>query len=138
MIVEHVKYPTFDGTEIEEDFYFNFTEAEITEMELSYPGGLKKELQRIMDAKNQTEIIKVFKRLLLQAYGQKSPDGKYFEKSEEISRKFSQTNAYSQLFMKLAYDDEYAAKWVNGVIPTSMLEEAAKSATTPALAPVTN
>jgi hypothetical protein len=136
MVVERIKYKNFNDVEIEEDFYFNFNEAEITEMQLTYPGGLKAELQRIMDAKDQAEIIKVFKRLILMAYGRKSADGKRFEKSEEISREFEQTNAYSQLFMKLAFDDEAAARWVNGVIPQTMLDEANNKTETPALAPV--
>lgn len=139
MVVEHIKYKNFDGVEIEEDFYFNFTEAEITMMQLTYPGGLKAELERIINSKNQVEIIKTFKKLILQAYGVKSPDGKRFEKSEEISKAFEQTNAYSQLFMKLAFDDEAAAKWVNGVIPQSLADnvnEATAPAATPVLAPV--
>ena len=139
MVVEHIKYKNFDGVEIEEDFYFNFTEAEVTMMQLSFPGGLKKELEKIINAKDQAEIIKTFKKLILQAYGVKSPDGKRFEKSEQLSKEFEQTNAYSQLFMKLAFDDEAAAKWVNGVIPASLMdaaEEAASNAATPVLAPV--
>ena len=139
MVVEHIKYKNFDGVEIEEDFYFNFTEAEVTMMQLSFPGGLKKELEKIINAKDQAEIIKTFKNLILQAYGVKSPDGKRFEKSEQLSKEFEQTNAYSQLFMKLAFDDEAAAKWVNGVIPASLMdaaEEAASNAATPVLAPV--
>ena len=65
MLVERVKYKDFDGNEREENFYFNFTEAELTEMELSTKGGLKNEIQRIMDSQDQSEIIKIFKNLLL-------------------------------------------------------------------------
>lgn len=135
MVVEHIKYTDFNGVEVEEDFFFNFTEAEVAEMQLSFPGGLKGELERIINAKDQAEIIKVFKKLILRAYGKKSPDGKRFEKSEEISKAFEQTNAYSQLFMKLAFDDDAAAKWVNGVMPASFAE-AAQNAAAPALSPV--
>ena len=62
-------------------------------------------------------IIKVFKELVLKAYGEKSPDGKRFIKSDELSTAFAQTEAYSELFMKLATDDKAAADFVNGIIP---------------------
>lgn len=137
MLVERVKYKDFDGNEREENFYFNFTEAELTEMELSTKGGLKNEIQRIMDSQDQSEIIKIFKNLLLKAYGVKSPDGKRFIKDEQLTKEFEQTNAYSQLFMKLAFDDEAAAKWINGVIPQEIAKELDKNPT-PALAPVNN
>ena len=137
MLVERVKYKDFDGNEREEKFYFNFTEAELTEMELSTKGGLKNEIQRIMDSQDQSEIIKIFKNLLLKAYGVKSPDGKRFIKDEQLTKEFEQTNAYSQLFMKLAFDDEAAAKWINGVIPQEIAKELDTN-TTPALTPVNN
>ena len=137
MLVERVKYKDFDGNEREENFYFNFTEAELTEMELSTKGGLKNEIQRIMDSQDQSEIIKIFKNLLLKAYGVKSPDGKRFIKDEQLTKEFEQTNAYSQLFMKLAFDDEAAAKWINGVIPQEIAKELDTN-TTPALTPVNN
>ena len=35
----------------------------------------------------------------------------------EISTAFSQTEAYSQLFMELATDADAAAKFVNGIVP---------------------
>lgn len=67
--------------------------------------------------KDQPTIIKFFKEFILKAYGEKSADGTYFEKSEEISRKFACTQFYNLLFMELATDDSKAAEFVNHVIP---------------------
>lgn len=119
-------YEDFNEEERTEDFYFNLTEAELAEMELSTTGGFSEMIQRIIAAKDTPSIIKVFKELLLKAYGEKSADGKRFIKSPELSEAFSQTNAYSQLFMKLATDDEYAAKFVNGLVPKSMAGDVEK------------
>lgn len=117
MLKERIKYVDFNGEEREEDFYFNLTTAEIAEMELSTTGGLAEMIKRIIDAKDTPAIIKVFKELVLKAYGEKSDDGKRFIKSEEISTAFSQTQAYSDIFMKLATDDEYATNFINGIVP---------------------
>ena len=35
MLKKTIKYTDYDGNEREEDFYFNLSKAEITEMELS-------------------------------------------------------------------------------------------------------
>lgn len=107
----------YNGNERTEDFYFNLTRAEIAEMEMGVEGGLGDMLKRIVAAKDIPSIIKEFKRIILKAYGEKSPDGRRFIKSEELSIAFSQTEAYSQLFMELATDADAAAKFINGVVP---------------------
>ena len=125
MVVEKIKYTDFNGLEREEEFMFNLTEAEITEMELTTDGGLSDSIKKIIAAQDTPEIIKVFKMLLLKSYGEKSADGRRFVKSDKLSEEFAQTNAYSQLFMKLATHDKAAVAFINGIMPDSMLEKAA-------------
>lgn len=127
MLKKKITYTDYNGTERTEDFYFNLTKAEIMEMELGTSGGLAEMIQRIVDAQDAPSIIKVFKDLILKAYGEKSPDGKRFIKSTEISESFSQTEAYSQLFMELATDSVAAAEFVNGIMP-NMSDKAPASA----------
>lgn len=117
MLKKKITYTDYNGMERTEDFYFNLTEAEITEMEMSTVGGLTGMIQRIIDAQDVPSIVKVFKELLLKAYGQKSADGRRFEKSEKISTEFSQTEAYSNLFMELATNPEEATKFFNAIVP---------------------
>ena len=124
MLKKTITYTDYNGTERTEDFYFNLTKAELMEMELSASGGLAESIQRIVAAQDAPAIIKVFKDLVLKAYGEKSPDGKRFIKSDEIAASFSQTEAYSSLFMELATDADAAAKFVNGIIPKDLQEKA--------------
>lgn len=126
MVVEKIKYTDFNGVEREEEFMFNLTEAEITEMELTTEGGLSDSIKKIISAQDTPQIIETFKMLLLKSYGEKSADGRRFVKSEDLSKEFTQTNAYSQLFMKLATDDKAAAAFINGIIPESMRERVAE------------
>ena len=122
MVVKKIKYTDFNGVEREEEFMFNLTEAEITEMELTTDGGLSDSIKKIISAQDTPQIIETFKMLLLKSYGQKSADGRRFIKSEELSKEFTQTNAYSQLFMELSNDDKAAVAFINGIIPESMRE----------------
>ena len=119
MLKKTITYNDYNGTERTEDFYFNLTKAEIMEMEMSTSGGLAEMITKIVATKDAPAIIKIFKELILKAYGEKSPDGKRFIKSEEISTAFSQTEAYAQLFMELATDADAASTFVNGIVPAT-------------------
>lgn len=119
MLKKTITYNDYNGAERTEDFYFNLTKAEIMEMEMSTSGGLAEMITKIVATKDAPAIIKIFKELILKAYGEKSPDGKRFIKSEEISTAFSQTEAYSQLFMELATDADAASTFVNGIVPAT-------------------
>lgn len=118
MLKKTITYTDYNGSERTEDFYFNLTKAEIMEMEMSTSGGLTEMINRIVAAQDAPAIIDIFKKLILKAYGVKSPDGKRFVKSEELSTEFSQTEAYSQLFMELATNADEASKFVNGIVPS--------------------
>ena len=125
MLKKTITYNDYNGGTLTEDFYFNLNEAEVTEMELSTAGGLAEMINRLVAAQDQPAIIKIFKELILKAYGEKSPDGKRFIKSEELSTAFSQTEAYSVLFMELARNADAAAKFVNGIVPDKKNQPAA-------------
>lgn len=127
MVVKKIKYTDFNGVEREEEFMFNLTEAEITEMELTTDGGLSESIKKIISAQNTPQIIETFKMLILKSYGEKSADGRRFIKSEELTEAFTQTNAYSQFFMELATDDKAAIAFINGIIPDSMRERVAEN-----------
>lgn len=124
MITETIKYTDYNGVEREEKFLFNLSEAELMEMEMGTTGGLAETIQKIVETKDAPQIIKIFKDLILKAYGEKSADGKRFIKINDagvpLSIGFSQTEAYSKLFMELATNSEKAAKFVNGIVPSNL------------------
>lgn len=128
MLKKTITYTDYNGVERKEDFYFNLTKAEITEMELSTTGGLSTVLQRIVSEQDQPQLIRMFKDLIIRSYGKKSDDGKRFIKNEQLSEEFTQTEAYNILFMELATDAEKAANFVNGIIPKELnVSEEAKA-----------
>lgn len=120
MFKKTVTYTDFNDVERTEDFFFNLTKAEVLEMQLGTAGGFSEMIQRVIDAKDTPQLIKIFKDLVLKAYGEKSPDGKRFVKSPEIAEAFSQTNAYSEIFMELATNDKEASAFVEGITPKGL------------------
>lgn len=115
---ETITYTDYFGETRTEDFRFHLSKAECAERQMATAGGGYAELlKRIVDARDAEKIVSYFKQFILDSYGEISSDGRRFVKSPEISKAFSETPAYEQLYMKLATDDEYAAKFVNGVLP---------------------
>lgn len=132
MLKKTITYPDYNGGSRTEDFYFNLTQAEVTEMELSVDGGLVEMINRIVAAQDGKQIIATFKDIILRAYGEKSPDGKRFVKSQELRDAFAQTEAYSILFMELATNADAAAAFINGIVPAQTEKRAAAPAVLPA------
>ena len=122
MFKDHRIYVDFDGNKREEDFYFNLDERDITKMELGTTGGLDQYIKKITAEQDLPKIIALFEELIDASYGEKSADGKYFMKTPEALMKFKSTQAYSDLYMELATNDEYAAKFINGITPKKPAE----------------
>lgn len=122
MLKRTVKFIDFDGVEREEDFYFNLSKSELLNLEASEDGGLTVILDRLTKSPNGKEIMKYVNEILLKSYGEKSPDGRRFMKSAEISKAFSETPAYDVIFMELVTDAEKAAAFVNSVMNVDVLK----------------
>lgn len=120
MLKKTVKYVDYNGVERVEDFYFNMTKAEVAEMEMSVEGGFSAMLKELVNSKDNVRIVQLFKEMVLKAYGEKSQDGRRFVKSKEISEAFAQTEAYSEIFMELALNEEAAVAFVNGIMPANL------------------
>lgn len=126
MLKQPITYTDYDDVERTETFYFNLSEAELTEMQLEQGGGFDAMLQRIVDSKDIPSLTKVFKQIIIRAYGEKSADGKYFRKSADISEKFLSTEAYSKLYMELISDPDKMADFITGLLPKSVQSEVSK------------
>ena len=117
MLTKAITYENYNGEKRTQNFYFNLTKAELMEMELGVEGGMQAMLERVINAQDIPTIAKLFKQLVLKSYGVKSADGRRFIKTPEVTEEFTQTPAFSEIYMTLATDEKYAAEFVNGIIP---------------------
>lgn len=128
MYVKPITYTDYDGVQHTEKFYFNISKAELIEMDASETGGLTKRLQEIVDANETADIFKRVKSIILKAYGRKSPDGKRFIKSLEMSQEFEQTEAYSELIMEFMQNPKSFEEFMRHTLPKVDAEETTKPA----------
>ena len=130
MLKKTITYEDFDGNTCTEDFYFNLNRLEMEELQISVDGGMDAMIERLIPEEvknnpsedfvmeiNQTsrDIWNLVKLIIDSSYGIKSEDGKRFRKSPEILDDFKSTNAYVELIMELASDNEAAENFMNGV-----------------------
>lgn len=120
MLKKTITYTDYNGNERTENFYFNLSKAELMEMELGISGGYTEMLTSIIEAQDVPTLIKIWKDLILNAYGEKTADGKRFVKSKEMAEAFSQTEAYSNLFMELATNTDAAIEFAKGIMPAEL------------------
>lgn len=138
MLKETITYVDFDGNERTEDLYFNLTQVELIEMSMDLPDGAADVVGddpskvgegaalALLEKLGNKGILDFMKKLLLKAYGIKSADGRRFEKSEEISKEFSQTLAFDNLLIALLTDEARGNKFITGIIPAAVQDKLPK------------
>lgn len=125
MYAKTINYTDYNGVNRTETLYFNLSKAEMAEMQLTTKGGYAEKIEGLVSSDNTAELFRTFKDLILMSYGEKSEDGRRFVKSKELSEAFAQTEAYSELFMELATNDEEGKKFISGIMPSGVQAELA-------------
>lgn len=138
MLKKLIEYTDYNGNTRKENFYFNLNESELMDMELEVNGGMRQLLTLIMEKQDIPKIVNAFKTIILKSYGEKSLDGRLFNKSPELSDAFSHTEAYNVLYMELLSDAKKAAEFIAALLPESMrgrIEDAVDADGNPIMAP---
>lgn len=120
MYKKTITYTDYFGVERTEDFYFNLSESELMQLQLSTQKGFYNEMQALVDSHDGPKIMDAFNQIILKAYGEKSDDGRRFIKSPEISKAFTETPAYDKFFMEIIEDPKAASEFINGIVPGNM------------------
>lgn len=126
MLEKKIKFVDYNGVAREETCYFNISKAELIMMESSIAGGMKQRLEKIVQTQDEVAIMETFRDLIHRSYGEKSPDGRRFIKSEEMATAFEQTEAYSELIMEILKDSEKASEFINSILPREAVAGVAK------------
>lgn len=116
MIKKTITYTDFDGNEQTETCYFHISKAKIAEMELN-EAGYADMLKELGETKDGKKIMLSIKDFILNSYGIRSEDGKHFYQSEQLSKDFEATEAYSELYIELCTNVDAAIEFITGIFP---------------------
>lgn len=124
MLKKQITYTDYDGNAKTDTLYFHLNKFEWLELETYTKGGLIENLQHAIESGNAKKTIDILKKIILRAYGEKNPETGGFEKSDDIAIRFSRTEAFSELFYELAYNEEASSVFFLGLIPPELRGEA--------------
>lgn len=116
----------FDGKTFDVTYDFFLSKADLLKINVNGYWGLDETLKKLIDAHDGAEIMRILDSIIMTSVGKESMDHRRFLQDEEIKKDFRESDAYSQLFVELCTDAEKAAAFVQGCLPSSVLEEAAK------------
>lgn len=126
MIGLPIKYTNADDEEVTETFWFHLSKPELMRLQTSIPGGFGKLLQDLIDAKDFNELFKHFEDIIFKSYGVRTPDGKGFQKTDELTQEFRQSFAYEALFDKMTSDEDAFASFLKAMLPKNFEADMAK------------
>ena len=118
-----VEYEDFNGEKKKRTLYFNLSQSELTELKYESNGALEDKIVEIVATKNRSEMMLLFTKLLKMAYGEKSEDGEYFIKNEEVYNRFKFSNAYDAFLEKLVSSDSELENFIKYVMPKKLSDK---------------
>lgn len=127
MLTKKIKFTDIEGNEVEQEFRFHMSQAELTKLQLEVEGGYINKMKDILNKRNVPELSKVIDQFIMASYGEKSPNGISFIKNDEIRELFKCSDAYSVLYMELMGSQEAFAEFIKGIIPKDVAEKIAKA-----------
>ena len=122
MLKKTIKFIDFNGKEQKTVVYFNLIESEIVRLDVEFEGGLVSYINNLDSKVRPKDILTLFEKVILLAYGQKSEDGLHFLKSEEQAVLFKQSAAYNSLFVSIVQDADAASDFFNRLLSSTIVE----------------
>jgi hypothetical protein len=123
MYKKNITYTDFNGEERTDAFYFNLSDAEILELQVSYGGDMSRIMTNMLEKRDAKGLLGIITDLIKTSYGEKSSDGKRFMKNQEVKDSFVTTDAYSKLVLELLNDEKEFEKFMTNVIPSTKREK---------------
>jgi hypothetical protein len=138
MLGHSITYKNFNGVDVTKTFYFNITTSEIALAELESDGTWSQSLKIIGESNQGSVVVPEFKKILKWTYGEKSSDGESFDKSDEAWARFVNSEAWSTLIWDLLTKDNFAAEFMNAVMPADLAAKAKEAQAQPGFRPGAN
>ena len=126
MFAKKITYTDFSGETRTEEFLFNMSKADIFQWQFSVNGGIDSLFKKFTNEGDAKTLVALVKDLIHRAYGEKSIDGKKFEKKRngvDLADEFEQTAAYDVLFMELVTNEKAVSEFINGIMPPDLVAQ---------------
>ena len=134
MLKKEITYTDYNGDTRTESFYFHISKTELNDMDIDAGGTLASKLTAMVENRDAIGMAKFFRELIIRSYGEKSADGRFFDKGEDyaLGKRFTRSAAFDSFYMDLFGDEtgEKITAFVYGIIPPDIAAQA-RANTTP-------
>lgn len=117
MIKKTVAYTNFNDEKVTRDLYFNLSKTEIVQYQIAGGDSMLDRLERMQEEQDKLKIYETLKLIIKSAYGERSEDGEYFNKSPEIGERFVHSAAFDELIYQMMLKPEELVDFVFLLIP---------------------
>jgi hypothetical protein len=123
MLKKDITFEDLDGKKVTKTYYFNMSKRELMALEMETPGGFADKLKFMMITEDAPAVLQVFKLMVDMSIGERHEDNIQFVKSPEITKAFSQTNAYDELLFSFIQDPKVAVEFIHGIMPADFRDK---------------
>lgn len=125
MLKKSVTFDNIDGVKVTEEFHFFVDQSDLIDLLVEKP-EMEEKLQMLATNMDGRAIMSLLKEFMLLSVGRRDPEGRKFIKSKEIAEDFRYSGAYNSLYWELINDPAKANDFLEGIIPTSLLQDVEK------------
>lgn len=111
MLAKTITYTDLNGQSQTETLYFNFNQREAAAFIDSIGGDYDAYASKILSTGRVSDIIDFITNILLDAYGQKSEDGKRFIKNAKIRAEFADSIAFAEITEQFLMDPKFSEEF---------------------------
>lgn len=122
MFKKTIRFTDFNGVEVEKDFYFHLSKAELMAM-AHEANSLQARIQRLIAAQDGRAILNEFREIIKEAVGVRSEDGSRFIKSDEAKSQLLDSPAFDELLMELSTNANASVEFISQLVPEKMRDE---------------
>lgn len=110
MRIEKITYRDYNGVEHTEEHCFHLSKIERMRIDAKYPGGIQEWATKQQETGIAAGLLSAIEDVIQTAHGVKSEDGIRFIKDPEITKKFVESEAYSEFVASLFEGDDSVDK----------------------------
>ena len=126
MLKKNVKFEDFNGNVQEVEIHFNLTKTELSNFYAQFEGGFDQYFAEAVRRGDLETVSMLMLNFIHMSYGQKSPDGLRFVKTEEDLFNFKQSAVYDEVCSTVMKDVDSFLDFVYAIVPSKIGAEAKK------------
>lgn len=124
VVKRNISFQDLDGNPVEEEWYFELSEADAAEMDLAHHENVEAYLTDILERKDSKSWMAVLKEIMIAAVGKR--EGKLLVKDDAIRREFKFGGAYKQFFSELIEMEDAGNQFFVSVMPQNIQAKVAE------------